>query len=163
MTFFGPNDAAALRKRTALAALTMLFLMPWLAPAALCADEETYHWKSVDGAQVKLDDKVPVTWNIYQLEKKKQPNLVLVLMGRRYILLDSKAKLAYLVFPADLHAQGNDFNSEDLAQQSHLIPSVDWTERDIGPAEEIRLTMEDYGRNLSVQLPHPLNLRLGIY
>jgi hypothetical protein len=126
-------------------------------------DSGSFHWKAVDGAQVKLDDKVPLAWNVFQLEKKKDQNLALVLLGRRYILLDDKAKLAYLVMPTDLHGSGDDFDSGNLVDPSRLIPSTDWSVRDVGPAEEIRCTLEDYGRDLSVQLPHPIDIRLGIY
>ena len=42
----------------------------------------------------------------YQTDKKKEANLVLVLLGRRYIALDLKAKTAYNVFPSDLQAKG---------------------------------------------------------
>ena len=131
--------------------------------SARADDSGSFHWKSVDGAQVKLDDKVPLAWNVYQPDRKKESNLVLVLLGRRYILLDSKAKLAYLVLIEDLHTQGQDFNSANLAIASHVIPSTDWSQRDIGPAEQILLTLGDYGRTLSVQMPHPLNLRMGVY
>ena len=123
----------------------------------------SFHWKAVDGAQVKLDDKVPLAWNVFQLDKKKLSNFVLVLLGHRYLLLDTKAKLVYLVFPADIQAQGSDFDSDDLAVQTHVIPSTEWSDRDIGPAEEYRVTLQDYGRTLSIQLPHPLNIRLGVY
>jgi hypothetical protein len=153
--------AAATRLVSLLACLSLI--LACLVPAGICAENGSFHWKSLDGGQVKLDDKIPLTWNIFQLEKKKQPNLILVLLGRRYLLLDSKTKLAYLVFPTDLHPQGPDLDSADLAQSSRVIPSVDWTVRDVGPAEEIRLTLEDYGRTLSVQLPHPPDIRLGIY
>jgi hypothetical protein len=126
-------------------------------------DARDFHWKPVDGAQVKLDDKVPLKWNVLQVDKKKQSNFVLVLLGRRYLLLDTKAKHVYLVFPTDLHAAGDDFESDDLATASRMIPSTAWSDRDIGPAEEYRVTLGDYGRTLSVQLPHPLDIRLGIY
>jgi hypothetical protein len=141
----------------------IFLVIAYFTPPGTRADDSGLHWKAVDGSQVKLDDKVPLTWNVYQLDKKKQANLVLVLLGRRYILLDDKAKLAYLVFLSDVHVQGDDISSGDIAIQSHVIPSTDWTVRDIGPAEEVRLTLEDYGRELSVQLPHPLDIRLGIY
>ncbi|HKV47786.1 MAG TPA: hypothetical protein VJN69_06815 [Candidatus Acidoferrales bacterium] len=128
------------------------------------ADSATgFHWEPVGGAQVKLDEKVPLTWNVLQVDKKKQSNLVLVLLGRRYLLLDTKAKRVYLVFPTDLHAAGNDFDSDDLTMASRIIPSTAWSDRNIGPAEEYRVTLGDYGRTLSVQLPHPLDIRLGIY
>jgi hypothetical protein len=141
----------------------VLSLCSMAAPGAKADDSGDFLWKPVGGAQVKLDDKIPLTWNVFQLEKKKQSNFVLVLLGRRYLLLDTKTKLVYLVFPADIHAQGDDFNSGDLAVASRVIPSTDWSDRDIGPAEEYRLTLEDYGRTLSIQLPHPLDIRLGIY
>ena len=142
----------------------LLFTLVCLvAMTARAGDTGDFQWKSVDGAEVKLDDKVPLTWNVYQTDKKKTLNFVLVLLGRRYILLDTKARLAYIVFPDEIQAQGDDFDSGDLALSTHVIPSNDWSERDIGPAEEYRLTLEDYGRTLSVQLPHPLDIRLGVY
>jgi hypothetical protein len=135
-----------------------------LAPVVASADGlGDLRWKPVDGAQVKLDDKVPLTWNVLQPDKKKLSNLVLVLLGRRYLLLDTKAKLIYAIFPNDVHRDGQDLTSGDIAVKPHIIPSTGWTERDIGPAEEFRLVLGDYGRTLSVQLPHPLDIRLGVY
>jgi hypothetical protein len=138
-----------------------LFAVPYFPTRA--DDKGSLHWKSVDGAQVKLDEKIPITWNVYQLDKKKQPNLALILLGHRYILLDDKAKLAYAVFLDQVHVEGDDLSSDDLALASHVIPSIDWTVRDVGPAEEIKLTLNDYGRTVSVQLPHPIDIRLGVY
>ncbi len=127
-------------------------------------DSGPIRWKSLEMAQLRLDDKTPLKWNVYQPEKKdkkdkKYSNLVLVLLGHRYLMLDSKARLVYLVPVADLHAQGADFESGDLAQESRVIPSTDWTDRDVGPAELIRLTLGDYGRVLEVSLPHMPGLR----
>jgi len=162
-----PHQPAAkqLAARSAISPIAWaLFALACLLPiGARASDSGDFHWKSVDGAEVKLDNKVPLTWNVYQTDKKKSSNLVLVLLGRRYILLDTKARLAYIVFPDEIHAQGDDFDSADLALSTHVIPSNDWTERDIGPAEEYRVTLEDYGRTLSVQMPHPLDIRLGVY
>jgi hypothetical protein len=113
----------------------------------------------VTGAQLKIDDKIPLTWNVYQPDKKKQSNLVLVLLGHRYLMLDIKRKHVYQVMPADLHAQGTDFDSDDLAKSAQLIPTSDWSERDVGPAEVIQLTMGDYGRIIMVELPHMPDMR----
>jgi hypothetical protein len=124
---------------------------------------DRYHWKQVSEAQVKLDDKIPLTWNIYQPDKKKDANLVLVLLGHRWLMLNTKAKLVYQVQRNDLQAQGQDYDSDDLAKPSALIPSSNWTDRDVGPAEDIHLTLGDYGRVLEVELPHLMDLRRGIY
>src|SRR5208282_6270218 len=42
-------------------------------------------WKSETMAQLKLQGRVPKTWNVYTGDKKK--NLVLTLVGRRYLAL----------------------------------------------------------------------------
>jgi len=130
-------------------------------------DAERMHWAQLVGAQVKLDNKTPVHWNVYQPAKndkkdkkdKKDSNLVLVLLGRRYLMLDVKARAVYLVMPSDLHAQGSDFDSGDLADKSKLIPSTDWNDRDVGPAELVNLTLGDYGATLEISLPHMPDLR----
>lgn len=131
--------------------------------AARASDEAQVHWKLIEEAQLKLDGKPPLSWSVYQPDKKKLSNLILVLLGKRYLALDTNAKLVYLVFPTELHASGKDFDSDRVNKPPRLIPSTDWVIRDIGPAESIRLTLEDYGRTLEVELPHPEDWRVGRY
>ena len=38
-----------------------------------------YLWKSVPAAQIKIGEKTPLAWNIFQTGQKKEANLVLVL------------------------------------------------------------------------------------
>jgi hypothetical protein len=120
---------------------------------------EGFHWKAVTEGQVKIDDKIPLTWNVYQPDKKKDAHLVLVLLGHRWLMLNIKAKSVYQVMPGDLHAQGKDYESDDLAKPSALIPTSNWIDRDVGPAEDIHVTLGDYGRVLEVALPHLMDLR----
>jgi len=134
--------------------------------AATSTDAVRVHWKALEMAQLRLDDKAPLKWNVYQpdkkdnkKDKKKNSDLVLVLLGHRYLMLDTKARLVYMVPLSDLQAQGKDFESGDLAQPARLIPSTDWTQRDVGPAELFRLTLGDYGSILEVSLPHMPDLR----
>jgi hypothetical protein len=123
-------------------------------------DDGRILWKPIDRGQVRLDDKQPLKTAVYQPAKsQKKPNLVLILLGHRWLALDIKAKTVYQVLPTDLHAQGSDFESGDLFTSDRLIPSKEWTERDVGPAELIKLTLNDYGRELQVSLPHPRDLR----
>jgi hypothetical protein len=123
------------------------------------ADTDHFLWKPVPVAQCKLDDKIPLAWNIYQTADKKQAQYVLILLGRRYIALDLKAHQAYVVFLSDLTKQGSDWESGDLFQSSRTLPTENWTLRDVGPAELIRLTLKDYNRQLQIELPHPPDLR----
>jgi hypothetical protein len=132
-----------------------------LAFAALARANDTgqIHWKQLPDAQLKIDGKPPLTWNVYQPDKKKESNLVLVLLGHRYLVLDIKSRVVYEVPLTDLRADGKNYQTGDVLQASHQIPSADWTERDVGPAESIKLTLGDYGRVLEVQLPHMPDLR----
>jgi hypothetical protein len=82
-----------------------------------------------------------------------------VLLGRRYIALDLKAKTAYSVVPSDLQAKGADLESGDLFVQSRVLPTDAWSLRDVGPAELIKLKLSDYGTTLQIELPHPPDLR----
>ena len=127
--------------------------------AAAGGSSDRYLWKSVPRAECKLDDKTPLAWNIFQTDNKKKANLVLLLLGRRYIALDYKAKVAYAVFPSDLQAKGADFESGDLFVDSRVLPTENWKVRDVGPAELIILNLKDYGTTLQIELPHPPDLR----
>jgi hypothetical protein len=135
------------------------------AGASGAGDTNRIHWKPVMAGQVKLDGKIPLKSGAYlpvNREKKHDFKIVLILLGHRYMALDTKARVAYSVLPAELAAQGEDFESDDLAKADRVIPSSDWTVRDVGPAELIQLTLQDYGRVLEVELPHPPDLRRGL-
>jgi hypothetical protein len=129
------------------------------AVPAAASDPGQFLWKSVSAAQCKLDDKIPLAWNVFQTDNKKQANLVLILLGRRYLALDLKAKTAYTVLLADITMKGPDIETGDLFVPSRVLPTEEWSVRDVGPAELIRLTLKDYGRRLQIELPHPADLR----
>jgi len=135
-------------------------------PVAVTRADDLFHWKQVTQGEVKIDDKPPIGSGLYQpLKKGKKKdtdintNLVLVLLGHRYLMIDLKEKMIYQVLPSDLKAQGSDFESGDLAQPSRVVPTSDWTSRDVGPAELITVTLGDYGRTLQIELPHTPDLR----
>jgi hypothetical protein len=144
--------------RFTLRTIAMICAIAFVASAG-AGDTERYLWKAVGRAQLKLENKTPLAWNVYQTDKKKQTNLVLVQLGRRYMALDIKGKVAYYVFPSDLQAKGTEFESGDLFVASRVMPTTAWTVRDVGPAEMIKLTLGDYGRALDVELPHMPDLR----
>jgi len=131
--------------------------------AAAAADSDRIRWKQVDESEVKLDDKPPIASNVYLPDKKsKRKDIVLVLLGHRYLLLNTKDHIVYAVFLSDITKDGADIETADLAQPSRVIPSTDWTSRDVGPAQLVKLTLGDYNRVLEVELPHPVDLR-GLY
>jgi len=142
-------------------ALLLLTLAPISDAASRAADSDRIHWSQLDDAQLKIDSNPPLSWGVFQPDKKskkKGTDLLLVLIGRRFMMLDLNAKVVYLVFPQQLTASGKDFESGDLANSANVIPTTNWSIRDVGPAELIRLTLGDYGRLLDVSLYHPPNL-----
>lgn len=165
---FLPQNGRRVVRTLVLALLVQLMFLSHCVHArqgGSSGEAERVHWKPVTEAQVKLDDKTPLAWNIYQPDKKdkkgakKTSDLVLLLLGHRYLLLDLKSRLVYEVPVSSLQPRGTDFESADPPSGSQLVPSSDWTERDVGPAELIRLTLGDYGRVLEVSLPHPPDMR----
>jgi hypothetical protein len=131
--------------------------------AGAAGDSDRIHWKQVDESEVKLDGKPPIAANVYLPDKKsKKKDIALILLGHRYLMLDIKSRLVYAVFLSDITKQGEDIETADLADPSRLVPSTDWTSRDVGPAQLVKLTLGDYNRILEVELPHPVDLR-GLY
>jgi hypothetical protein len=141
--------------------LCCVVLIPGVV-SANSGDSDRFLWKSISRAQLKLDDKTPLAWNVFQTEKKKESHLVLILLGRRYIAFDTKARVAYAVTLSDLQPRGADFESGNLFLQSNVLPTEDWSLRDVGPAELIKLKLGDYGTTLQLELPHAPDLR-GLY
>ena len=155
------RQSSMLRGRSASRLLYFCVLLTILLTASsnAGAQGERVHWKPVNLAQIKLDEKTPLAFNVYRPDKKKDSHFVLILLGRRYIELDIKAKLAYSVPFADVHKTGSDLESDNFAVSSRVLATSDWSVRDVGPAELIKLTLGDYGRSLAVELPHPPDLR----
>jgi hypothetical protein len=118
-------------------------------------------WKIEERAQLQIGGHVPISWNVYAPEKKK--NLVLILLGKRYLALDTKTKSVWQIELKDLTPKGQDFESDEPAEIGTPIPVSSWSDRDVGPAERIIITLGDYGAKIQLELPHMLDLRRGIY
>jgi len=118
-------------------------------------------WKIEERAQLQIGGHVPISWNVYAPEKKK--NLVLILLGKRYLALDTKTKSVWQIELKDLTPKGQDFESEEPAEIGTPIPVSSWSDRDVGPAERIIIILGDYGAKIQLELPHMLDLRRGIY
>ena len=118
-------------------------------------------WKIEERAQLQIGGHVPISWNVYAPEKKK--NLVLILLGKRYLALDTKTKSVWQIELKDLTAKGPDFESDEPGEIGTPIPVLSWSDRDVGPAERIIITLGDYGAKIQLELPHMLDLRRGIY
>ena len=86
-------------------------------------------WKIEERAQLQIGGHVPISWNVYAPEKKK--NLVLILLGKRYLALDTKTKSVWQIELKDLTPKGQDFESEEPAEIGTPIPVSSWSDRDV--------------------------------
>ena len=96
-----PNSTA----KIALGIFACVFLASTSGRAQSAASAKQIHWTQLTDAQLKLDGKPPLTWGVYQPDKKskrKGSDLLLILVGHRYMMLDIKGKLAYVVYPSDI-------------------------------------------------------------
>lgn len=128
-----------------------------LAARAAARDADKINWKPLEDAQLKLEGRPLRKWNVYASEKRK--NLVLIQLGRRYLVVDLKARAVYELPPSDVQQNGKDFQSEDPTASGKSLPTSEWLVRDVGPAELVRVKLGDYGRMVEIQLPHRPDLR----
>jgi len=154
----GPRKLTASRVGIGILQRTLLLILI-LAASLPAAGRVT--WKIEERAQLKIGGHVPISWNVYSVEKKK--NLVLILLGKRYLALDTKTKSVWQIETKDLTAKGSDFESEEPGEIGTPIPVSSWSDRDVGPAERLLITLGDYGAKIELELPHMIDLRRGIY
>jgi hypothetical protein len=135
------------------AALTALALAAGAQAAAKIV------WKPVTDAVFKLDGQPAKHWSIYTTKKRDR---VLVELGRRFLMLDVKAKKAYQIDRSAIEEKGDDRRSPREGDAVAPLASAHWDVRDVGPAEQIHVELTDEGHALDIELPHPVDLR-GIY
>jgi hypothetical protein len=153
------NSGPGVKIACAIGPAVLLFAFFASSGTARASEPEQIHWGAVTEAQVQVDQTTPLTWGIYQPQKKGKPekkrsNLVLALIGHRYLLIDIKSKKVYEVPRKEVHVQGDDVDTGDLLSSSRLLPTSDWIWRDVGPADLYRVRLGDYGLVLQLTLPH---------
>jgi hypothetical protein len=131
--------------------LAALLIGPGARPAG------TILWKPATGAILKLNGRPVRKWNLYQAEKKGQ--FLLLQLGWRYLALDVKQEEVYEIPANSLKPKADGFTGQEPGSGMREIPSSDWTTRDIGPAELVRVKLGDYGQTVEIQVPHPPDLR----
>ncbi len=114
-------------------------------------------WKPLDRVLLKVDEKPARIWSVYHVDKKD--NLLLVALGRRYLLLDIREHQIYELDPAKLERRDKDLLWREADRPAKPLPTDDWTVRDVGPARRIRAKLASEGRVLEVQVPIQPDLR----
>ncbi len=137
-------------------ATPMLFLGLTLVAYVTQAAEKIV-LKPVEQAVLKVDDRPARIWNVYRAEKKN--HLVLVQLGRRFLMLDSHAHEIYELDPAKLERKDKELLWQEADKPAKPLPTADWSVRDTGPLRRIRATLSEEGRVLEVQVPTKPDLR----
>ncbi len=147
-----------MRRLPSISALFLLGLLVFSSSTftAGARDADTITWKPLEDAQLKLEGRPLKKWNVYAAEKKK--NLVLILLGRRYLVIDLKARAVYELAP-NPQQKGQELQTDDPTASGKPLATSEWLVRDVGPAELVRVRLGDYGRTIEVQLPHRPDLR----
>ncbi len=114
-------------------------------------------WKPVAGAMLRIDDRPAKTWNVFQARKKD--HLVLVQLGRRFLMLDSRAKEMYELDPDKLERKSKDLLWHETNKPAQPMATSDWMVRDAGPVRRIRATISSEGRVVEVEVPIQQDLR----
>ncbi len=135
--------------------IILILVVVLAAPAARA--KEAIVWKPLTEAILRIDDRAPKTWNVYRADKKG--HLMLVQLGRRFLMLDSRAQEIYELDPDKLQRKGKDLLWSEADRPAKPLLTADWVIRDVGPVQRIRTRLVAEGRILEVQLPRPPDLR----
>ncbi len=149
-------------RKAAFTSSALILLLSALFAATTQAADEKIVWKPVDDAILRIDDRPAKTWNVYRPEKKDKSHLLLVELGRRFLLLDLREKEIFELVPEKIERKGKELLWREQDKPASPLPSTDWTIRDAGRTRRIRARLEREGRLLDVQLPQTPDLR-GLY
>ena len=108
-------------------------------------------WKPLENAVLKIDERPAKIWNVYRAEKKD--HLLLVTLGRRFLMFDIKGREIYELDPTKLEQKDNELLWHEADKPAKPLPTADWVVRDAGRARRIRARLADEGRVLEVQVP----------
>lgn len=174
-------EMPALRATRWLCLPVLLAGLAGLAPAT-SQQQARVVWKPVAMALLRVDDAAPKNWQVYRSDRRK--NLLLVQIGARFLLADLQARRIYELSadtltrvkntlewadpgdaPADpsasvdATADARPASDQPAKPARRLLPSSDWSMRDVGPAMRIRFRLTEEGREFDVQFPIQPDLR----
>ena len=138
--------------RALLCCAILLFAAGGSTPS-VAVEAENIAFKRQATAILKMDGKPVKFWEVYVA--KKRGHLVLVQLGRRYLLLDTKEKDVLEIEPGAIRqkSKGNEVGWTRSPQSEKKIESAEWSLRSVGPAVAIRVRLSAEGRTLEIQLP----------
>jgi len=128
-----------------------------IATASVAAGEETHVFKPLTQAILKMDGKQARYWDLFRGEKRE--HLLLVQLGRRYLLLDTKEREILELDPAALEHRDKEVRWTRAEKYEKKVESADWSIRSVGPAIAIKVRLSAEGRVMELQLPQRPDVR----
>lgn len=136
--------------KSAFLLLALIQIVPALAAGEIV-------WKPLEQAVLKIDEKAARIWNVYRAEKRD--HLLLVQLGRRFLLLDIREHEIYELDPDKLERKDKELLWHEADKPSKPLPTADWLVRGAGRTQRIRAKLTVEGRVLEVQVPVRPDLR----
>jgi hypothetical protein len=128
------------------------FCVALLAFTSNLAAQEKITLKRLPSAILKMDGKQVKFWDLYRAEKRG--NLLLVQLGGRYLLLDTKEReVVELNASAIASKPKGEVVVTRGARSETPVESDAWSLRNVGPAMAIKVYLTKEGRQLEVQVP----------
>ena len=140
--------ALAARARLVAAGVALLLVA---GVAAGAPDKIT--WKRVPAAMLKVDNRPAKVWAIYHVEKDKKETRLLLQLGNRYLMIDTRLRLITEYDPNAFSKKGEEYEMEREAKGVQALPTGDWILRDVGTSFLIHAMLKEEGRALEIQLP----------
>lgn len=132
-------------------AIAVLVPLSLAVTAVGAADKLT--WKRVPEAMLKVDNRPVKTWAIYHAEKEKKDHRLLLLLGTRFLMIDTKLRLITEYDPSTFSKKGEAYEMEREAKGVMSLSTEDWILRDVGTSYLIHAKLKEESRALEIQLP----------
>jgi len=144
----GGAQALAARARLVAAGVALL-----LAATAAAGAPDKITWKRVPEAMLKVDNRPAKLWAIYHAEKDKKETRLLLQLGNRYLMIDTRLRLITEYDPNAFSKKGEGYEMEREAKGVQALPTDGWILRDVGTSFLIHAMLKEEGRALEIQLP----------
>jgi len=133
------------------AAVAALLLLAAAVPPPAAAGDRIL-WTPVRDALFTIDGKPVKVWTVYHSKEKKEHRLLL-LVGTRYLMIDTQLRLITEYDPAVFEKKGGDCDMPREAKGVKALPSEDWIVRDVGTSYLVHAQLKEEGRLLEIELP----------
>jgi hypothetical protein len=152
MTKMPKQRKAGRGARGAFGRLALGSVLVFLAAAALRAEDKVT-WKRIPDAMLKIDNRPVKVWTLYHAEKEKKENRLLLQVGSRYLMIDTRLRLITEYDRATFSKKGEGYEMDREARGVKALPTEDWILRDVGTSYLIHAKLKEEGRALEIQLP----------